>query len=254
MAAHFADPTSRSRSTEQTVTCAGAGAWSPRKRAIISLIIALQLLAVIGEPFRFFTRNPVRGPSPVAVPVHYALRPYIEFAYLNHGYFFFAPQPGPSHLMQCSLVMPDSRTATLRYPDKSAQWPRLLYHRHFMLSEFLNQLHVPPIDPEAKKQLPEMEYDDWVSSRNRYLMVRQSMESHLQTRYGATSVTIERLRHILPGDDAVLSQNLPLNDPRFYIVLPDTVAASNTEAAPLSPFSPIARPSRFSGERVEAAQ
>lgn len=225
-------------------------AWAKRTKIFVSIIILVQILAVLAEPLHFFSHSPARGPSHAIRPLRTVLAPYVEFSYLNHGYFFFAPEPGPSHLIQCSMVMPDETTATIRYPDKMVQWPRLLYHRHFMLSEFLNQLHVPPVDPVAVKQMPEQAAVNWESTRKRYEQVRGSMQSHLAWRYGAKSVTIERLRHILPGEDDVLEREIPLNDPRYYIVLPDSLAGEPT-AQLLSPFSPLARPARAGGEKVE---
>lgn len=246
------DLSSRGQNPAASVQLSGRGSsnWSKRAKLIVSLLVVFQLLAVIAEPLHFFSHSPARGPSHAVRPLRAVLAPYVEFSYLNHGYFFFAPEPGPSHLMQCSMVMPDGTTATLRYPDKQAQWPRLLYHRHFMLSEFLNQLHVPPVDPVAVKEMPEFEAANWQKSRKRFEDVRSSMQSHLAWRYGANAVTIERLRHILPGADEVLSKELPLNDPKFYIVLPDSLAGE-PEAQPLMPLSPLARPSKSGGEKVE---
>lgn len=223
--------------------------WSLRAKLIVSGLVVLQLLAVLAEPFHFFTHSPSRGSSQAARPLRQALGPYVEFAYLNHGYFFFAPEPGPSHLLQCSLTMPDGTSPTLRYPDKYAQWPRLLYHRHFMFAEFLNQLHVPPVDESLVKEMPAEEVSDWLEGRRRFEMVRQSMEKHLRNRYGASSASIDRVRHILPGSTEVLEQHLPLNDRRFYVVLPDVLPAGEPPPA-LRP--PLSMPARSGGEKVEA--
>lgn len=213
--------------------------WSGRAKALASLAVLVQILAVTGEPMRFFSYGVSRGSSPAADPVRVALAPYIEFAYLNHGYFFFAPEPGPSHLMLCSLRHADGSVSQIRYPDKTAQRPRLLYHRHFMLAEFLNQLHEPPVDPVLASQLPGREAATWSENRQRFEMVRNSMQSHLAARFGAESATIDRLRHILPGSDAVLKERMPLNDPRLYIVLPDSVAEPSVETAGRSEHPPL---------------
>jgi hypothetical protein len=225
--------------------------WSPRAKLLVSGLILLQLLAVLAEPLHFLGRSQVRGTSFAFRPLRSAMAPYVEFAYLNHGYAFFAPDPGPAHLLQCNLSLPGGQTASLRYPDKKAQWPRLLYHRHFMLSEFLNQLHVPPVDPVAVRQLSAEEAAEWATARKRYEMVRQSMETHLQARFVATAASIERVRHILPGSDVVLEQNLPLNDPSLYLVLPDQPSVDGAADLPQPPL--IYRPIR-SGEKVEVGQ
>ena len=191
---------------------------SPPWRAVISILVTLHLLAVIAEPMQFFSRSS-RGTSPLSDPLRSTLAPYVEFAYLNHGYFFFAPEPGPSHLIDCQLEFGSER-GSLRFPDRQAQWPRLLYHRHFMLAEFLNQLHAPPVEPELAADDPLL-LAEWRADRARFEMVRNSMEQHLRVRYGADSARIERIEHRLPSSLEVLVDRIPLDDPNLYIVLPD---------------------------------
>lgn len=207
---------------------------SPVWKGVLSLLVMLQVLAVTAEPFRFFTRSP-RGTSPAADPVRNLLGPYVEFAYLNHGYFFFAPEPGPSHLIDCKLTDDDGQESTLRFPDRTLQWPRLLYHRHFMLTENLHQLWVPPLaadipDPTVAS--------DWQAERKRYTLIRSSMEDHLKHRYGAKRATIERVEHRLPSDEEVFGQKLKLTDPSLYFTLPDSGPEPPTPPAggPLGPL------------------
>ncbi|MBX3422991.1 MAG: hypothetical protein KF752_15660 [Pirellulaceae bacterium] len=232
--------------------------WSRAAKLLVSLVIVVHLLAVVAEPFRFFTYSPSRGTSPAADPIRIALAPYIEFAFLNHGYFFFAPEPGPSHLIQGTLTHADGSQSTVRYPDKSAQWPRLLYHRHFMLSEFLNQLHVPPVDAVIAQQSSDQQAREWASNRRRYEDVRNSMQAHLIARYSATSASIERIRHILPGSDAVLNDGQPLDDASLYILLPDVLeppppATSVPQPSAALPVAPTWRTSPGSfNEPIEA--
>ena len=191
----------------------------PLWKLLLSGVLVVHLLAVVAEPFRFFTRSR-RGTSPAADPARLGLAPYIEFAYLNHGYFFFAPEPGPSHLMEFRMAMPDKRQVSLVLPDKTRQWPRLLYHRHFMLAEFLHQLHVPPLQPEVVGD-DERFARDWQAERALYERVRDSMTQHVAANYGAEQVQVERLEHRLPSDDEVFRLRLPLNAPELYLRLPD---------------------------------
>ena len=190
-----------------------------RWRLGLSLLIVLQICAVVAEPFRFFTRSS-RGTSPAADVPRSLLGPYIDFAYLNHGYFFFAPEPGPSHLIDCHLDFGDGQQASIRYPDRQAQWPRLLYHRHFMLAESLHQLWVPPIEDSllgsGDPLLPA-----WRDERRRYETVRRSMTRHVVERFGAENAVIDRVEHRLPSDHEVLVQRIPLNDPSLYVTLTD---------------------------------
>ena len=211
---------------------------SPLWKGILSVLVVLQLLAVTAEPFRFFTRSP-RGTSPTADPVRNLRGPYVEFAYINHGYFFFAPEPGPSHLIDCTLVDSEGTESSLRFPDRQLQWPRLLYHRHFMLTENLQQLWVPPFDPElADPQVA----SNWQADRKRYTLIRSSMERHLIHRYKAERATIERVEHRLPSDEEVFGQKLKLTDPSLYMTLPDAgpTQQSTPETGPVGPLAPAA--------------
>jgi hypothetical protein len=205
-------------------------------------MIALHLLAVLIGPFSFFTRSS-RGISPSAAPIRAVLSPYIEFAYLNHGYFFFAPNPGPSHLLECKLTAQDGEASRLRLPDRSVQWPRLLYHRHFMLAEFLHAHHVPPL-PETQGELPPGQ-SEWAAERMRFVSIRDSMIKHLKIRYQVSAAEILRLEHRLPSDIEVFRERIPLSDERLYTVLPD----APLDAMPIVP--PSVTPSRSLAKPVK---
>lgn len=227
-----------------------------RAKLLISAAVVLHFLCVLVEPFQFFTRSP-RGESEAARSARRVLAPYTEMAYLNHGYFFFAPEPGPSHLLACDLTYANGDQAELRFPDKQAQWPRLLYHRHFMLAEFLHQLHQPPADP-ALAQVDPAAFKQWQSSRNVFEQVRESMKTHVAARYDAASVSIRRLVHTLPSSSDVLQRGMPLNDPALYEELLDEPANSaqpfpvDPQGTPplLSPLGPILSPGPVGGEEI----
>ena len=61
---------------------------------------------------------------------------YLQFLFLNHGYHFFAPDPAGSTLIAYEATMPDGSTEWNRIPNREI-WPRLNYHRHFMLTEHM---------------------------------------------------------------------------------------------------------------------
>ncbi len=217
---------------------------TPRSKwkILFSVLIVVHLLAIVAEPFAFFTRG-ANSVSPAALPIRANLAPYVEFAYLNHGYFFFAPNPGPSHLLECQLTTSSCDQSRLRLPDRRAQWPRLLYHRHFMLAEFLHQLHVPPITAQVEATTPDKDLlAAWKIERSRFEMVRDSMIKHLKTRYGAQSAEISRLEHRLPNDIEVFRDKIQLSDERLYAVLPDapldTLPTSPQPIAP-QPMAPL---------------
>jgi hypothetical protein len=99
---------------------------------VASLLILLHVMAVWIAPFS------VPPSSPLAQQLATWFRPYLEAAYLNHGYKFFAPDPGPTHLVRYELQLPGGETKTGTFPNLAEQRPRLLYHRHMMLSERLD--------------------------------------------------------------------------------------------------------------------
>ena len=72
--------------------------------------------------------------SPLLVDVSQVARPYNDLLFLNHGYHYFAPDPGPSTLIAYAAERQGDVAATGRFPDPSIR-PRLLYHRYFMLAE-----------------------------------------------------------------------------------------------------------------------
>ncbi len=105
---------------------------------VVSLLLLIHITAVFIAPFTFASSSGPGSASPFAVGLMNALRAYIDAVYLDHGYFFFAPNPGPSHLVRCRLEYEAGREAEeSTFPDRQRHWPRLLYHRHFMLSESL---------------------------------------------------------------------------------------------------------------------
>lgn len=61
---------------------------------------------------------------------------YLQLLYLNHGYHFFSPDPAGSTLISYEATLPDGTVEWNRIPNREI-WPRLNYHRHFMLTEHM---------------------------------------------------------------------------------------------------------------------
>ena len=112
-------------------------------RIFCSLVVVVHLLAVFAAPFS--------GPPPASMFARVLgdfFQPYLRGMYLSHGYRFFAPDPGPSHLVRYEVDTKTGGTIEGKFPDLEQQWPRLLYHRYFMLSETLYSLESARIPPE----------------------------------------------------------------------------------------------------------
>lgn len=117
--------------------------------------------------------------------------PYLQTLYLNHGWHYFSPEPGRSTLLAYTLEFPDGTEKSGRLPNRDIQ-PRLLYHRYFMLSEFLG--NSPPEDQPA-----------WHRAYARALC----------RRHGAERVRLSRVFHDLPLAERVLAGGR-LEDPEFF--------------------------------------
>ncbi|MCO6456879.1 MAG: hypothetical protein J5I93_16395 [Pirellulaceae bacterium] len=194
---------------------------SPWVRRLVSGLLLLHVTAVFTAPFTFATSSGPGFASPFAGTLMGLLEPYINAVFLNHGYFFFAPNPGPAHLVRYRLEFDDGREPVEGlFPDLRRHWPRLLYHRHFMLSESLNGRFAPPEPP------PEIVGDPvamaaWQRARRQYEALRDSYANHLRKQYGAARVELTRVEHRLPTTYEVIEQGMRLDDPSLYLDLPD---------------------------------
>ena len=135
--------------------------------------------------------------SDLAVSTWRIFQPYLQLGYLNHGYHFFAPEPGPSHLIRYELTLADGSTKTGYFPNSKEHQPRLLYHRHFMLSEHLAGM----MESGAPSPLV-----------NRYI---QSYGEHLLDEYQAEKVKLTMIRHHLADPEDVL-KGMKLTDASLY--------------------------------------
>lgn len=107
--------------------------WSSGKRFWISWILLFHLVCVLLAPLAM-----VPPRSSLALQSHQWVAPYSQTLYLNHGYRFFAPEPGPSHILEYDITQADGTSATYQFPNRNLS-PRLMYHRWFMLSETVFQ-------------------------------------------------------------------------------------------------------------------
>jgi hypothetical protein len=136
------------------------------------------------------------GPSSELVRAAWTVcRPYLQLLYLNHGYHYFAPEPGPSTLVAFTARGDSGLLAQGRIPDRQIK-PRLLYHRYFMLTEHLNTA-----PPELRQP--------WCAS----------YAEHLCRKYGARDVGLTRVTHLLPSPQMVRA-GVRLDDPAGYTEQP----------------------------------
>jgi hypothetical protein len=123
---------------------------------------------------------------------------YLDILYINHGYHFFAPDPGPGHLI--NYVVTDERGATIAdgtFPDVNEYWPRLRYHRHFMLTD--------------QAELPMRNHDPQTAQQ----MTLDAYARHLLREYDGSQAEVTRVRHYMLSPREK-NDNIAIDDPRKY--------------------------------------
>ena len=159
-------------------------------RGSASIAILVYLAAVIIAP--------LSGPPPasrLAQVIIQPFRPLLGALYLGHGYRFFAPDPGPGHSIRWTMTMPDGSLRSGQIPDAAHDWPRLLYHRRFMVAEKLAAL-VPPTDVPA---------EIWAQARTDWLPLVKGVAGTLLWKQSGSRVSLEIVEHYLPGPDEVIA-------------------------------------------------
>jgi hypothetical protein len=186
---------------QKTSVQATSKAWSAPVRTIVSLLLVWHLSAVLIGPLSL-------PPAIIPSAAQRIFGPYAELIDINHAYKFFAPEPGPSHLIDYDIEFADGSHRTGRFPDRHKDFPRLLYHRHFMLTEFIAS--APPdenaeIASDWRRQPP----SNWQREYAR------SYAEHMLQEPGAKRVTLKLVQHMLPSPDQVLNKTA-LDHPDSY--------------------------------------
>jgi hypothetical protein len=134
------------------------------------------------------------GSLPVILRCAEVAQPYLDVLYINHGYSFFAPEPGASDIMQYEVKRPNGTTVRGRLPDIRRHGPRLLYHRYFMLASQSFELE------QAITRLA----GPGSTSTLAYAIARHLMEVH-----GGDECTLRLFRHRLLWPEEVLQGKSP---------------------------------------------
>lgn len=192
-----------------------ADSWGPRRRLMISLLLALHVTAIFAAPCAYPPPS-----SDLAQRVAGWFDRYLFAAYLNHGYRFFAPNPGPSHLVRFEVISLDGDGihAAGRFPELQDHWPRLLYHRHFMISETMyteTNIPLPPEEGFASEEEQAAFLDFRAAARAQAEVLLQSVSGHLRRRHGGGSVRLYVQEHLILSPLEVLD-GVPLDAPELY--------------------------------------
>ena len=164
-------------------------------RIAISLLLLVHLAIVIATPAAM-----VMPGSRLARWLLRGAAPYVQAGNVSHGYAFFAPDPGPGHIIEYELRFADGRTERGKIPDSNQHWPRLRYHRHFMLSEQLAALwedEPPRPDNPRFEIIWQQDHMRWERQRNDFQKRANSYGRHLLNISGANEVEMHLMRHHL---------------------------------------------------------
>jgi len=128
----------------------------PALKPVVSCAILFYLAVLILGPLS----NPV-GSENLTRPIAKKVSPIHRALFLGHGYRFFAPDPGPSHLVEFEITKADGSIVNGRFPnrdDAANSFPRLHYHRWFMLSETIWSEHsLTPNEADFQAQQKRLE-------------------------------------------------------------------------------------------------
>ena len=209
--------------------------WSPACRAIASLVIVAYLGIVLLGPLS----NPIGSPN-LTQPLANFVSPIHQALYHGHGYRFFGPDPSATHRVVVKGVQQDGTGFEAAFPDRKQHWPRLLYHRWFMLSETMfHEFSITPNQtafqerlknydreiarfqeqnkPSLSQQLQHeraVEVELYQISRERFNSLAGSVARVLAQRHKAKTIELFIQERTLPFPEEVVS-GMKLGDDEF---------------------------------------
>lgn len=191
--------------------------WTLRAKIVVSLLLSVHLFAVFAAPcaspppssdlWQEIAGQTDRGDG--------LFLPYLRLGYLNHGYRFFAPNPGPSHLVRYEIDLKTGGTIKGEFPDPDEHFPRLLYHRMFMLSETAFNLASPvltPAEPGTLTREEQLAFDKQLAASDE---LANSIARRLLDLNAGQRIRLYLQTHELPfPSDVAAGQSL--DDPSLY--------------------------------------
>ena len=205
----------KSAQPDSTAKVVDVARWAAARRMTVSGLILFHVFAVFIAPFA----SPPPS-SDISQASARLLRPYLQAVAIDNGYRFFAPNPGPSHLVRYEVDLANGTRVTGRFPNVEDHWPRLLYHRHFMLAESLFNLAMPVAERPPDGFANERERQQFDEARARADALRFSVAGYLLRQYpDAQRVRLFALQHDIPTAWD-LQDGLELDDPQLFAEWP----------------------------------
>jgi hypothetical protein len=205
--------------------------WPRATRRLITAAIVFHLLAIVVPPLQLATTSSPVMRSPFVERVGWVFQPYDDLLFLNHGYAFFAPNPGSNFLLWAELEFEDGRAPrVVELPDIGRRFPRLMYHRHFMLSEHFNGAFPGPEPVNAPADVT----NRWQGMQDLFERREAAIIAQLKAQYGASEVHLERWEHRPPTTFEYFEQQVPLDARPLYrrtdLPPPDSERANSERA------------------------
>ena len=186
--------------------------WTLGQKCVASAAIAFHVFAVFISPFA----SPPPS-SELAQATARAIQPYLKAVAIDNGYRFFAPDPVPSHLVRYQVELEDGTTVEGRFPDPELNWPRLLYHRHFMIAESLFNLTVPVSEIPTEGFQTDLQRAQFDIDRGRADALKYSLASYLMKQHpNSKRIQLFLVEHQIPTPWD-LQDGLRLDDSRLYL-------------------------------------
>jgi hypothetical protein len=209
-------PKVRPPSAQREGGASRGGKLGPALKILISVWIVFHFTAI------FLAALSIGVSSPLVIDI--AQRPpvqwYLDALYLNQGHSFFAPEVGPGHLIRYELF--DGRGQVLEQgelPNRKEHWPRLRYHRHFMLAD-------QAVQPGDEK-IAQMWQRKYLETYARHV---------LRMNENAASVRVRRFAH-WPLPRSLALQQRKLDDREGYEMLME-VTQRRSDIAPQAQMQP----------------
>ncbi|MEE2641788.1 MAG: hypothetical protein VX768_14265 [Planctomycetota bacterium] len=155
----------------------------------LSLLAVLHLFIVFSSPWAMPEPS-----SQLARDTSQLTSRVADLLYMKHGYRFFAPDPGPSHLIHFEVARADGTTVRGSFPDRKQHVPRLLYHRYFMISEHFWNLGISQ-QPDRSEMVAELlQAEEYL--RNAGLLRQADWVAANRPGNGSESLTADQIKTI----------------------------------------------------------
>ena len=118
-------------------------------------------------------------------------------------------------MIRYTVEMSDGTKSEHRFPDTSQHWPRLLYHRYFMISETVYNLTEPVRETPPEGAISPQEKMAFEKDRARADALVRSLSRFLLEHHHAERIEVYLQQHVIPPPWEIVAGRR-LDDPQYY--------------------------------------